>query len=607
MEVSMDTHLGWRTPLSALAIVAAACGTQDRLPLEPTQQAGLPNTQLSEISGRIVGPDGRNVCRTVTAQDTLFVLAIPQDPTLPFPEVVFVGCPDNRFSIPAAPGTYRLRAEWFNYDGLGDLPVATILPPLTVGGSDVFRNIRFAEGTPLGGRATLDGEPYSGLTIVPIHEFVFGFGIGGLSDRNGRWDDAFPLPPATPELFRSPFILQNDVEYFVVGECDFTLGTRVVETSFFQSFIFPSQRRRVDCELETGPARRFTHNRNRVAVTALPGDIGGLSAGGRLPDLGTGFGVQFPSRPGRLPAQGDRTISQLFMGGLMIGVGPETVLTGIDGGYMECRFDLENGCRDLGLDGRAEVTRLPNGGRVVTWRYSDAPSGEAVGLRITQRSFDAPAGQDHVLFRFTIRNGSDGRLNISPGILTDVDVDSIFFDDVGRAQRGGRLLSQSNVEGVPGPRVGTLMIGETSPAPGFFFTGFDFPSLSQQIAALRGNRSALVTEPADLRYIQSVRAIGLKPGAETDLWVAVVAGENDAAFDRNADAAAEDIRARRQSLATESVADLEPPAELEWSYTAPSTVRAAKKPVCGKDCMLKLMGERGARPALQRRPALQGR
>jgi hypothetical protein len=596
----MDTHPGWRTPLSALAIFAAACGTKDRLPLEPTQQAGLPNTQLPEISGRIVGPDGRNICRTVTAQDELFVDAIPQDPTLPFPEFNLVTCPDNTFSFPVEPGSYRLRAQWAVYDGLGNLPVSVILPPLTVGGSDVARNIRFNEGTPLGGTATLDGEPYAGLTIIPIHEFVFGFGIGGLSDRNGRWDDAFPLPPFTPDHFRSPFILQNDVEYFVVGECDFTLGTRIVETSYFQPFIFPSQRRRVDCELETGPTRRLTHNRNRVAVTALPGDIGGLSGGGRLPDLGTGFGVQFPSRPGRLPAQGDRTISQLFMGGLMIGVGPETVLTGIDGGYVECRFDLENGCRDLGLDGRAEVTRSPNGSRVVTWRYSDAPSGEGVGLGITQRSFDAPAGQDYVLFRFTIRNQSDGRLNINPGLLTDFDVDSIFFDDVGRAQRGGRLLSVSNVEG-PSTRVGTLMIGETSPAPGFFFTGFQFPLLSQQIAILRGNRSAPGTEPGDYRYIQSVRAIGLRPGAETDLWVAVVAGENDAAFAQNADAAAEDVRARRQSLATESVAQLEPPAELEWSYTAPSTVQAAKKPVCGKDCMLKLMGGRGTRPALRMR------
>ena len=606
----MDTHLGWRTPLSALAIFAAACGTQDRLPLEPTQQAGLPNTQLQQISGRIVGPDGRNICRTVTAQDELFVDAIPQDPTLPFPEFNLVTCPDNTFSFSVEPGSYRLRAQWAVYDGLGNLPVSVILPPLTVGGSDVARNIRFAEGTPLGGRATLNGEPYAGLVIVPIHEFTFGFGIGGLSDRNGRWDDALPLPPFTPEIFRSPFILQNDVEYFVVGACDVTLGTTIVETSFFQPFIFPSQRRRVDCELETGPARRFTHTRNRVAATAFPGDIGGLSFFSRIPDLGYGFGVQFPSRPRRLPTHGDPTISHLFMGGLMIGVGPETVLTGIDGAYVDCRFDLENGCRDLGLDGRAEVLRLQNGGRVVTWRYSDAPSGEGVGLRITQRSFDALPGEDYVLFRFTIRNGSNGRLNINPGILTDIDLDSLFEDDVGHRQRGGRLLSQTNTQDPHATRVGTLMIGESDPAPGFFFYGAPFfppgPSLSQQIAALRGNRSAPGTEPGDLRYIQSVRAIGLRPGGETDLWVAVIVGENDAAFAAAADAATQDIRERRRRLLA---GEAEPSGEVEWSYTAPATAtaQATRKPTCGKDCMLKLMGKRGARPALQRRLSLQSR
>ena len=107
-----------------------------------------------------------------------------------------------------------------------------------------------------------------------------------------------PLPADIPEIFRSPFILQNDVEYVVVGECDFALGTRIVETSFFQPFIFPSQRRRVDCELETGPARRLTHTRNRIAVTAFPGDIGGLTGGVRDFDIGTGYRGAVPDRPG---------------------------------------------------------------------------------------------------------------------------------------------------------------------------------------------------------------------------------------------------------------------------------------------------------------------
>jgi hypothetical protein len=359
----------------------------------------------------------------------------------------------------------------------------------------------------------------------------------------------------------------------------------VIEGYPTEPFVFPTDRRRVDCTLETGPAGRFTHTRNRVAVTAMAGDIGGLTEDPRDPDLGTGFGMQFPNRPGQTPVHGDRTISQLFMGGLMIGVSPDVVLTGANGGYFECRFDLDNGCRDLGLDATSAVNRLANGGRVVTWRYSDAPSGEGVGLRVTQRSFDAPQGKDYVLFRFTIRNGSNRRLNINPGIFTDFDIDDLFFDEVGRSQRGGRLLSQSNVEGST-TRVGTLMIGDTDPTTGYFFTGFEFPAIPDQIAILRGNRSASGREPGDYRYIQSVRAVGLNPGAETDLWVAVIAGEDDAAFAETADAAAEDIAARRRSLASGLVAEAAPVEALEWSYTAPAGLRAGLKAVCGKDCTL---------------------
>jgi hypothetical protein len=523
----------------------------------------------------------------------MIVHAIPQSFELPFPEPLVLTCPENRFAFQVEPGEYRLRAEFFTYENLGNLPVSWILPPVTVGGGQLTRNIRFDEGTPLAGRATIDGEPFAGVAIFPIHDFFSFFGPGGVSDRNGRWDDAFPVP--IPEITRSPFILQNDVEYFAVGSCDFILGTRIVETSFFQPFVFPSQRRRVDCELSADAARRLTHTRNRVGVSAFPGDIGGLTApfGVRDPDIGTGFGVQFPITPGRLPRHGiDPTISQLFAGGLIIGAGPETVLTGFDGAYYDCRVDLENGCRDLGVDGSVEVSRLPNGGRVITWRYSDAPSGEGVGLRVIQRSFDAPAGEDYVLFRFTIRNGSNGRLNINPGVFTDFDIDELFVDDVGRTQRGGRLLSVTSTEDATGIRAGTLMIGETDPTPGFFFYGDEIPpTIPQQIAILRGNRSAPGAQPGDLRYFQSVRAIGLSPGGETDLWVAVIAARGDAAFADAADAAARDIRERRQRLLAGAA---EPSGEVEWSYTAPATARttAAREPRCGKDCMLKLKGRR---------------
>ena len=172
----MDTRPGWRTPLSALAVFTVACGTQDRLPLEPSSRSTLANVQQSELHGAVLGPDGRNICRTVTGQ-TMVVDAIPQSFDLPFPQGVILTCPENKFAFQVEPGEYRLRAEFFEYTNLGNLPVSWILPPVTVGGGQLTRNIRFDEGTPLGGRATLNGEPYRGLTNIPIHEFFFGFGI----------------------------------------------------------------------------------------------------------------------------------------------------------------------------------------------------------------------------------------------------------------------------------------------------------------------------------------------------------------------------------------------------------------------------------------------
>jgi hypothetical protein len=166
------------------------------------------------------------------------------------------------------------------------------------------------------------------------------------------------------------------------------------------------------------------------------------------------------------------------------------------------------------------------------------------------------------------------------------------------------LLSQTSTEDPHDTRAGTLMIGETDPAPGFFFYGGPFfppaPSLSQQIAALRGNLSAPGTEPGDLRYIQSVRTIGLPPGGETHLWLAVIVGENNAAFAAAADAATRDIRERRRRLLA---GEAEPAGEVEWSYTAPATAtaQATRKPACGKDCMLRLTGRRF--PAGARLPA----
>jgi hypothetical protein len=57
-------------------------------------------------------------------------------------------------------------------------------------------------------------------------------------------------------------------------------------------------------------------------------------------------------------------------------------------------------------------------------------------------------------------------------------VDQFHFEDLGHRLRNGRLMAQSNSEEGGDVRVGTLMIGETAPTGGYFFTGFEVPSVA---------------------------------------------------------------------------------------------------------------------------------
>ena len=100
----MDTRPGWRTPLSALAVFTVACGTQDRHPLEPSSRSTLANVQQSEITGAVQGPDSRNVCRTVSNQDTMIVHAIPQSFELPFPDPRRAHLPGQQVRLPGRAG-----------------------------------------------------------------------------------------------------------------------------------------------------------------------------------------------------------------------------------------------------------------------------------------------------------------------------------------------------------------------------------------------------------------------------------------------------------------------------------------------------------------------
>jgi hypothetical protein len=188
----------------------------------------------------------------------------------------------------------------------------------------------------------------------------------------------------------------------------------------------------------------------------MAGDIGGLSPE-RFDQFGAGWGVQFLS-PGDRPQHASSTFSELFLGGLIVGVRPDRVLTGISlNGYADCGPS----CRDFGLDGKMSFASSPQFGKKVNWRYSDAPSPEGVGLRVLQKSYDGIPPASYVLFRFTFTNSRSVPVTFYAGVFMDWDVgqvDGDAFDDVGRTDRGGRLMYMTNFDG-SGPLDGTLVFG----------------------------------------------------------------------------------------------------------------------------------------------------
>jgi len=569
--------------IGALAL-AAACSDDSREQLAPASGPTGSQTELPEITGSILGPDGTSICNSVPAGSAFSVHALDAV-NLFVAAFQGVTCPEFTYAIPVEPGSYFVRAEFITFDGINGFPYRNLAPgPLTVEADNVEQVVQINQGTVLGGHVTVDGEPIPNVSMFVQYATPQSFNAAfPFSGPEGQWRDFFDRGPLS-------LILQNDLAYQVGADCSFILGAILLEGPPDEPFVFPTERSSVDCRLTANHTLELTHNFNRIAVTAMPGEIGGngISA---PPEFGNGFGVQFPSAPGETPTRGPQLISQLFEGGLLIGLEPTTVLSGFAAsGYMECPFELENACQDLGLDGRVTAHESPVLGKTITWRYTDTPSAEGVGLRITQRSYDAPAGNDYVLFRFTIQNRSHQTLSLSPGLLADWDIDFEAFDDRGFVAQDGRLMYQSNFFEEATTRAGTLMVGETAPSPGFFFAGFP-PSLADQVAALSGTLAAgPLEDPADLRYIQGVSPITLKHGKSTDLWVAVIAGEDEAAFLAAADAAARDIATHRRI--PESVAERGTPLAPSGSLVRASPAQPVHRPACLKDCLRQLK-ERG--------------
>jgi hypothetical protein len=550
----------------SLLLVASlvGCARDEPTVLEPVSQ-----TASLALSGRILGPDGRNICRTIEEGTMLVRIPNPEfgiTSDVDFLAAQDVTCPDNSFSLSAEPGPVHLRVELPTEQNLDDLPFRNLDQFMVAG--DVTHNLRVEIGTPLGGRARLDGNPFEGVDLSMGYEFNGNFGatFGG-SGPDGRWTEFFG---------RSPMILQNGGRYFAFSNCDFILGTRQLVGPPNGTFLFPAGRSAVNCNLETAAAARFSHTFTRLVVTPMPGDIGGFFGSLLSDQYGNGFGVQFPVPAGSEPLQADAVFSQIFVGGLIVAIAPDHVLTGFDAAaMMECGPT----CHDLGLDGVVEFTPQGGGGRkAVTWRYSDAASAERVGLRVRQRSVEGSGGNDYVLFRFLFRNTGSAALRFFAGVAADWDVDFDVFDDRGATALNGRLMYQLS-PAESGVHVGTLLLGDVPISGNYFFAGIEeFPSVARQFRAVRGGVLRRTADGGDLKYIHGAGPIRLEPQETQDIWIALVAGENRAQLLDNAAAARADVATRLTETITEQAsAPFNPPPPIR------GTGRTSARPDC-KNC-----------------------
>lgn len=500
-----------------LMIVAALClgCARDDAPTGPSAAA---RSSARLVTGRILGPDGSNICNTVGA-GTLSVRLLNPGFAIgsgdAFLAAQDIACPDNRYSVPSPAGTAFLRVE-LPTEQIGSLPWRN-LDEVAVGRTGAAHDVRVADGTPLGGTATLEGTPFEGASLTLGYDFNSSFGGAiGVTGTDGAWIDFFG---------RSPFLLQAGVRYR--GTCDPVPGTRLLDRSSADGFLFPDERSAIDCAMVNAPSVQFSHTANRLVLTPMPADIGGLQSQAFLDQYGAGWGVQFPVQQGSTPVH-DPSASHLFTGGLMIGFDPDSALAGVNvQGQMQCGA----GCHELGWNATVKVTSLGSGRRQVTWKYT------SVGrdLEITQISTDGRRLNDYVLFRFTIRNVSSSTRTFHAGFFGDWDLEADAGDDLGFTEQDGRLMYLVS-QGESGIHAGTLLLGP--PATGnYFFSAGQVPSTFDQVQALSGGLRVESGGPADLRYLQGAGPITLAPGRSQDLWIAVVVGETRTQLLANAAAA----------------------------------------------------------------------
>ena len=528
----------WRIVGSLAVVIPAACSPDS----QPTGPVSFSHTGIPDINGRsFLGKGHKNLCSLFLDGTQLPVFAIPVVEG-GFFNVTSSLCPANDFSIPVEPGSYMVRVNLPVDQPRGDLPQRWLEPaPVNVDVADVIKDIQVGNGSALAGRATVDGSsPASGVSLTVGYSDLPGFGAGlGISGPTGAWQDAF-LPSGG-------MILQRGIRYTFIGcQGPPAAGIREVQVSPTDPVLFPDESGRLDCDFITGDALRYTHQATRLKLTSYPGDIGGFSDPVIFPDLGYGYSAQFPLPAGQSPRAGPDALNrQLFRGGLVLGIAPDIILAGTElSGYVSCSV---NPCRALGFDGRASVAEVGGGRRDITWNYTDAGSLRPVGLEVAQRSFDGQNGADYVLYAFRITNRGSSPITFTPGVFLDFDVSPAFFNNIGYTELGGQLMITTS-PGDVGSHLGHVIVNGPVVPRTSFFTGNDFGSESDLVAALRGEVSnPAVPDPTDVRGVQGGNTVKLVRGKSSELWVAIVAGDDRTQTVANARAAIADATARQRA------------------------------------------------------------
>ncbi|HEU4463893.1 MAG TPA: S8 family serine peptidase, partial [Gemmatimonadota bacterium] len=293
----------------------------------------------------------------------------------------------------------------------------------------------------------------------------------------------------------------------------------------------------------------------------------------------------------------------LFHGGFLAATGPTRLSDDIPYGE-----DTEASTDWIPLFGAPIDVGEAAGGQVIEAAYDDRRALSPLGLEVVQRSYAfADAGEDaFVLLQYVIRNGSAQSLSgLRLGLFADWDLPGsggdpqetagwdpsrrlgfvegvvagqpslgvVWLDDVALGQVTYAVLRREDV--IDSPVGNPPPPGDRAPAVAQAPEIGEFSDTEKWNALSSGQTNTSESNPQDLYQIIGVGPLALAAGASDTVAVALVAGENRAALQANAEAAREAYFVR--VLGTEPPPPPPPPTELQLEQNFPNPFRLGEQ------------------------------